>query len=159
MYFSSTCNDASTPAVGKTFWWEVCITGSWIIKEPHLLKSKELSLDSSASVYSLVFLEAPAGRTEQCSGPHTARRPQFADPWFMQSSKQASHLTPSFLETCSLSSSCLECKAMCIDFFVLWSIRPSTSIVHLKNGLESLMKGTAQVFDSFMRFLPLLFTH
>ena len=41
---------------GKTFWWEGRITGLWIIIGPYLLKSKEFSLDSSASVYFIFSL-------------------------------------------------------------------------------------------------------
>ena len=50
------------------------ITGLWIIQGLYLLKSKEFSLDSSASVY-FSFLEASASRIEQCSGPHEVCEP------------------------------------------------------------------------------------
>ena len=46
------------------FWWEGRITGLWIIKEMQFLKSKEFSVDSSASVYFLLF--------RVTGGPHAA---------------------------------------------------------------------------------------
>ena len=36
---------------GQTFWWENRITGLCVIKGLHLLKSKEFSLNSNASVF------------------------------------------------------------------------------------------------------------
>ena len=64
------------------------------------------------------------------------------------SSMLASPLPPSFLETYSLSTSSLRCKALCIviSFLVLWSICLSSSLVHLRKGPEYLTSGTAQVF-------------
>ena len=49
-------NKTFTPRVNKLFGGrEGSITGLWIIKRPHLLNSKEFSLDSSASIYFLFF--------------------------------------------------------------------------------------------------------
>ena len=64
-----------------------------------------------------------------------------------------SPLPPSFLDTYSLSTPSLGCNAVCIviSFLVLWSICLSSSLVHLKKGLEYLTRGTAQVF------IPLIF--
>ena len=64
-------------------------------------------------------------------------------------------LPPSFLDTYSLSTSSLECKALCIviSFLVLWFICLSSSVVYFKNGPEYRTRGTAQVFISFIKFL------
>ena len=71
----------------------------------------------------------------------------------MLSSKLASSLSPSILDTYSLSS--LECKAlyMVISFLVPWSICFSFPQVHFKNIPEYLTRGTTQVFIPFIRFL------
>ena len=70
------------------------------------------------------------------------------------SSMLVSPLPPSFLDTYSLSTSSLECYALCmiISFLVLWSICLS-SLVHFKNGPEYLTRGTAQVSIPLIRFL------
>ena len=61
----------------------------------------------------------------------------------------------SFFDIYSLSMSSLGCKAlfMVISFLVLWLICLSSSLVHFKNGLEYLTRGTAQVFIPLIRFL------
>ena len=66
-----------------------------------------------------------------------------------------SSLPSSFPEPYSLSTSSLGCNALCIviSFLVLWSNCLSSSLAHFKNGPEYLMKGTAQVFISLIRFL------
>ena len=71
------------------------------------------------------------------------------------SSMMAIPLPPSFLGTYSRSTSSLGCNALCIviSFLVLWSIFLSSSLVHLRKGPEYLMRGTAQVFISLIRFL------
>ena len=71
----------------------------------------------------------------------------------------ASPLPPSLLETYSLSTSSLGCKALCIviSFLVLWSICLSSSLVHLRKCLEYLRSNTAQVFVPLIRFLLLSF--
>ena len=68
---------------------------------------------------------------------------------------QAIPLPPSFLNTYSLSTSSLGCKALyiVISFLVLWSICWSYSFVDLKNGPEYLTRAIAQVFILLMRFL------
>ena len=70
----------------------------------------------------------------------------------MQSLILVSPFRPSFLDTKSLSS--LGCKVLCIviNFLVLFSISLSF-LVHFKNGLVHITRGTAQVFISLMRFL------
>ena len=67
----------------------------------------------------------------------------------------ASPLPPSFLDTDSLSTSSLECNALCmvINFLVLWSICLSSSLVHFKKRPNYLMRDTAQVFIPLIRFL------
>ena len=64
-------------------------------------------------------------------------------------------LTRPFPVTYSLTTSYLEYKALCIvmSFLGLWSICWSSSLVHFKNGPESLTRWTAQVFMLLMRFL------
>ena len=71
----------------------------------------------------------------------------------------ASPLPPSFLETYSLSTSSLGCKALCIviSFLVLWPICLSSHLVHLRKGPEYPTSGTAQVFIPLIRFLILCF--
>ena len=61
------------------------------------------------------------------------------------SSVLASPLPSSFLDTYSLSTSSLECNALCmvISFLVLWSICLSSSLVNLRKGPEYLSKGNA----------------
>ena len=65
----------------------------------------------------------------------------------------ANPLLPSFFDTYSLSTSSLQCKALCIvmSFLVHCSIFWS-SLIH-KNSPEYLTGRTAQVFISLMRFL------
>ena len=69
----------------------------------------------------------------------------------------ASPLPPSFLDTYNLSTSSLECNALCmvISFLVfsLLSICLSYSLVHFKKGPEYLTSETAQVFIHVIRFL------
>ena len=67
--------------------------------------------------------------------------------------------SPSFLETYSLSTSSLGCKALCIviSFLVLWSLCVNLSQVHLRKGLEYLTSSTAQVFIPLIRFWLLSF--
>ena len=67
------------------------------------------------------------------------------------SSVLANALPPSFLDTYSLSTSSLGCKALCmvISFLVLCSICLSSSLVHFKNGPEYLMMRT----EPLIRFL------
>ena len=67
----------------------------------------------------------------------------------------ASPLPPSFLETYSLSTLSLGCKAlyMVFSFLVLWSICLSYSLVHFKKGPEYLTRGTASVFIPLKKFL------
>ena len=62
---------------------------------------------------------------------------------------------PPFLDTYSLSTSSLGCKALCIvmSFLVLWSICWS-SLINFKNGSLYLTRGTAQLFIPLMIFLP-----
>ena len=64
-------------------------------------------------------------------------------------------LPPSFLDTYSLSMSCIGCKVLfiVISFLVLWFIYWNSSLVCLKNGSEYLTRRTAQVFISLMRYL------
>ena len=71
------------------------------------------------------------------------------------SSMLASPLPPFYLDTYSLSTSSLECNALCmvISFLILWSNILSSSLVHFKNGPEYLTRGTAQVFIPLIRFL------
>ena len=71
------------------------------------------------------------------------------------SSMPASSLPSSFLETYRLSTSSLGCDALCIvvSFLVLWSICLSSSLVHLRKGLEYLTSGTTRVFIPLIRFL------
>ena len=70
-----------------------------------------------------------------------------------------SPLPPSLLETYSLSTSYLGCKAlfMVIIFLVVWSICLNSYLVHFKNSPEYLTEGTNQVFISLTRFLLLSF--
>ena len=69
------------------------------------------------------------------------------------SSMLASPLSPSLLDTYSLSMSSFGWNALCmvISFLVLWSFSWSSSLVHFKNGPEYLMRGTGttQVFIPF----------
>ena len=65
---------------GKTFLWEFCITGLWIIKGPNHLKSKNL-VSFQVQLLFLIFVEAPADYIEQCRGSHAGRGPQFPNPW------------------------------------------------------------------------------
>ena len=67
----------------------------------------------------------------------------------------ASPLHPSFLDTCSLSTSSLGCNVLCmvISFHVLWFICLSWCLVHFKNGPEYLTRGTALVFIPLIKFL------
>ena len=60
-----------------------------------------------------------------------------------------------FLTHIVFSTSSLGYKALCmvISFLVLWSICLSSSLIHFKNGLEYLTRGTAQVFTPFIRIL------
>ena len=60
---------------GQTFSLEGHITRLWIIKEPHLLKSKNCFF-----FFFFFFIEAPVGHTEPYSGQHVAYRLQFAHP-------------------------------------------------------------------------------
>ena len=62
---------------------------------------------------------------------------------------------PFFLDTYSMSTSSLECKALfiVISFLILWSLCLSSSLIHFKNGPKYLKRGTAHVFISVMRFL------
>ena len=66
----------------------------------------------------------------------------------------ASPLPPSFLDTYSLSTSYLECNALClvISFLVLWSICLSSILVNFKKGPEYLTRVTARVFIPLIRF-------
>ena len=75
------------------------------------------------------------------------------------SSMLASPLPPSFRDTYSPSTSSLGCNALCmvISFLVLWSICLSSSLFHLRNCPEYLMRSTAQVFIPLIRFLLLSF--
>ena len=70
------------------------------------------------------------------------------------SSILASPLSPSFLDTYSLSTSSLGWNAlyMVISFLVLCSICLSSSLVYFKNGSEYLTRRTAQVFIPLKRF-------
>ena len=72
-----------------------------------------------------------------------------------QSSELANRLPPSFLGTCTVFSSSLACKDLCmaINFLVHWPICLSSSLVHFKNGSEYFTTRTAQVFISLIRFL------
>ena len=67
----------------------------------------------------------------------------------------ANPLSPSFLDTYSLSTPSLGCDALCmvISFLVLLSICLRSSLVHSKNASEYLTRGTAQVFIPLIRFL------
>ena len=60
-----------------------------------------------------------------------------------------------FFGTYSLSRSSLGCNALCmvISFLVLLSICLSSSLVHLRNGPEYLMRVTSQVFIPLISFL------
>ena len=51
--------------------------------------------------------------------------------------------------------SSLVCRALCkvMSFLVLLSICLSSSFVHFQNGLELLTRGSAQLFNPFLRFL------
>ena len=64
-------------------------------------------------------------------------------------------MSPPFLDTYSLSMLSLRCKVLCIviNFFVLWSICLSSFLVHFKNGPKYLIRGTAQILISLIRFL------
>ena len=66
-----------------------------------------------------------------------------------------SPLRLSFLDTYSLSTSSLGCKALCfvMTFLVLWFICWSCSLGHFKNDPEYLTRATAQVFIPLMIFL------
>ena len=66
-----------------------------------------------------------------------------------------SPLHPSFLGSCSLSSSSLKRKALCIvmSFLVLWLICWSSSPVHFKKGPEYLTWDSAQMSIPLMIFL------
>ena len=63
------------------------------------------------------------------------------------SSMLVSPLPPHFLDTYSLSTSSMGCKALgiVIIFLVLWFISLSSSLVHFKNGPEYLKRRIAQV--------------
>ena len=65
----------------------------------------------------------------------------------------ASPLPSTFLDTLSMSS--LRCTAswIVINLLVLSSIYLSYPLVHFKNGLKYLTRGTAQMFISLMKFL------
>ena len=67
----------------------------------------------------------------------------------------ATPLPPSCFGTYSLSMSSPGCKAVCmvISFLVLRFICLSSSLVHFKNGPESLTRETVQVFIRLMKFL------
>ena len=65
----------------------------------------------------------------------------------------ANPYTSSFLDTNSLSTSSLGCRALCISFLVYLSIFVSPCLVHFTKGLEYLTKETAQVFVPLIRFL------
>ena len=71
----------------------------------------------------------------------------------------ASPLPLYFLETFSLSTSTLGCRALCIviSFLVLWFIYPSSSLVYLRNSPEYLTSGKTQVFIPLIRCLLLSF--
>ena len=66
----------------------------------------------------------------------------------------ASPLHPPFLDIYSLWTSSQGCHTLCmvISFFVLLSICLSSSLVHLRRGLEYLTRDTAQVFIPLIRF-------
>ena len=66
----------------------------------------------------------------------------------------ANPLPPSFLDTCSPSTSSPGCNALCmvISFLVLWSICLSSSLVHFRKGPEYLTRGIVQVFVPLIRF-------
>ena len=68
----------------------------------------------------------------------------------------ASSLPPPLLDTRSLSTSSLKCKAFYIvmSFVILWSICWSSIHVHFKNGSEYLTRRTAQLFIPLMK-IPL----
>ena len=70
------------------------------------------------------------------------------------SSMLASHLPPSFFDTYSLSTSSLECNALCmvISFLFLWSSCLS-HLVHFRKGPEYQTRDTAQAFIPLIRFL------
>ena len=59
-----------------------------------------------------------------------------------------------FLETYSLSTSCLGYNALCmvISFLVLWSICLNLSLVNLRKGPEYLTRGIAPVFIPLIMF-------
>ena len=61
--------------------------------------------------------------------------------------------TLSFLDTYNLSS--LGCNSLCIviKFFVLWYICLISSLVHFRNSFEYLIRGTARMLITLMRFL------
>ena len=67
----------------------------------------------------------------------------------------ASHLPPSFFDTCTLSTSSLGCNVLCmfISFLVPWSIYLRSSLIHFKNSPKYLIRGTVQAFIPFIRFL------
>ena len=69
------------------------------------------------------------------------------------SSLLLSPLPPSLLDTHSLTTSSLECNALClvINLLVLWS---SSSLFHFKNSPEYLTTRADQVFIPLTRFLP-----
>ena len=67
----------------------------------------------------------------------------------------ASCFLHSSLDTYSLSTSSLGCKALYIvmTFPLLWSVSWSSSLVHFKNDYEYLTRGAVQVCNPLMRFL------
>ena len=66
-----------------------------------------------------------------------------------------SSLSPSFLDTCSMSVPYMGFKALwtVISFLVLWFSYLNSSLVHFKNGPEYLTRRTAQIFIPLIRFL------
>ena len=78
--------------------------------------------------------------------------------WFIYSifnvGESSSYLL--FLDTCCLSMSSLECRALCIViiFLVLWSICWSCPLVHFKNSPEYLTRRCNIMAEGF-RFMPL----
>ena len=67
----------------------------------------------------------------------------------------ATYLSPSFLDTYSLFSSTLRCKALCIviSFLVLWSICWNSFLIHFKNDSVYFTRGTTQVIIPLIKFL------
>ena len=70
-----------------------------------------------------------------------------------------SHLSLSFLDTCSQSTTSQGCKALRIamSFLGLWPIYLSYSLVHFTNGSDYLTRWEVQVFIFWMRFLQCSF--